>query len=138
MVEKKAKKIKKAKVVTRKSWAWRPTVIKSSVVKKLEEAFKMDCTDGEACAYAGISRVTYYKWLKRDKEFAYKMKTAKRWALIRCRKTVMDSVDKWNWQAGLKIIGKRDERYKDKDTDTNDEEKEDVSIDRINEALSTK
>ncbi|HYW81837.1 MAG TPA: hypothetical protein VFB30_01185 [Spirochaetia bacterium] len=32
----------------------RKTVMTPEVVRKLEEAFSMDCTDEEACAYAGV------------------------------------------------------------------------------------
>jgi len=37
-------------------------------VKKLEEAFAMDCSIEEACFYAGISRQTYYTWIKDNPE----------------------------------------------------------------------
>jgi hypothetical protein len=37
----------------------RPTVMTEEVMRKLEEAFSLDCTDEEACAYAGIGERTY-------------------------------------------------------------------------------
>ena len=33
------------------------------VVKKLEEAFAMDCTVEEACLFANISKQSYYNWI---------------------------------------------------------------------------
>jgi hypothetical protein len=32
-------------------------------IKKLEEAFALDCSIGEACFYADISQATYHNWV---------------------------------------------------------------------------
>ena len=41
---------------------WKMT---DDVVGKLEYAFAIDCNITEACAYADISRDTYYEWIQR-------------------------------------------------------------------------
>lgn len=47
----------------------RPSVITQEVVTKLEHAFVYDATVEEACIDAGISRNTYYEFLKRYPDF---------------------------------------------------------------------
>jgi len=39
-------------------------------VKKLLDAFSYSFTDLEACIYADISRETFYKYIKKNPEFA--------------------------------------------------------------------
>lgn len=45
---------------------WRPTKKDKQKVKKLEEAFALDCSIPEACFYAWISKQTYYNWIEKD------------------------------------------------------------------------
>lgn len=59
----------------------RPSKHTPEVVSKLEEAFKDDFTDLEACDYAGISTKSYYRWMKKDTLFRDKMHRAQRAAL---------------------------------------------------------
>jgi predicted DNA-binding protein (UPF0251 family) len=54
----------------------RPTERTPEVVAKLEEAFKNDFKDEEACSHAGIHRATYYRWLNEDEKFRDKMEEA--------------------------------------------------------------
>ena len=48
--------------MAKKSNAGRKTVVTQEVLRKLEEAFAMDCTDLEACLFADISKTTLYKY----------------------------------------------------------------------------
>jgi hypothetical protein len=60
----------------------RPTVMTPEVVRKLEEAFTMDCTDEEACAFAGIGLRTYYDHRAADEDFSQRMERAKRFCFV--------------------------------------------------------
>lgn len=44
------------------------TKLTPEVVKKLLEAFAIDCTVEQACYYAQISERTYYNWVKKNPE----------------------------------------------------------------------
>lgn len=55
----------------------RPTKMTEEIVRKLEYAFQKDFNIVEACDYAGISRETYYDWIKKKKGFSDKMECAK-------------------------------------------------------------
>ena len=48
----------------------RPTKMTPMVRKKMEEATALDATVEEVCFYAGISKDTYYKWIKKDKKLS--------------------------------------------------------------------
>lgn len=41
-----------------------PTKLDDITVKKLEEAFSMDCSIAEACLLANISKQTYFNWIE--------------------------------------------------------------------------
>jgi len=47
----------------------RPPKITTDVVGKLEHAFSVGASDTEACSYAGISRQTYYSYVKDNIQF---------------------------------------------------------------------
>lgn len=55
----------------------RPTKMDVATVTKLEQAFAIGASDTEACSYAGISRQTYYKYLKSNPEFVDKVQHLK-------------------------------------------------------------
>ena len=74
----------------------RPTKIKDPVVMKaLETAIKMGAPIGTACNFAGISRETYYEWLR---------KGAKETAGI--HKDFSDTVIRWDAQGEIDLLGK--------------------------------
>jgi hypothetical protein len=54
----------------------RPSSFTDALVQKLREAFCMDFTITEACAYAGISRRAYYDECKRNPRFLDEMDRA--------------------------------------------------------------
>src|SRR4051812_649926 len=54
----------------------RPTVFTEDTIQKLEEAFKIDATVREACAYAGIAESTYYAEAKDNPVFSERMDRA--------------------------------------------------------------
>lgn len=54
----------------------RPPKVTYKTILRLSDAIQHNSTIGEACRYAGISRSTYFLYMK-NKVFAEKMNTAK-------------------------------------------------------------
>jgi hypothetical protein len=54
----------------------RPAKFNYKVITRLEDALRNGATVSEACDYAGISRDTYYRYLKSEDVFAKRMKVA--------------------------------------------------------------
>ena len=71
-----------------------PTKLTDDVVKKLEEAFAMDCTVEEACLMANISKQTYYNWINSFPEWKERFDELKNHPFLKARKTIVDSLDK--------------------------------------------
>lgn len=70
----------------------RPEAVTPDVVKKLEEAFAIGCTDIEACIYADISRATYYSWEKRNPEFIARKEELKDRPVMKARNTLVKAL----------------------------------------------
>jgi hypothetical protein len=70
----------------------RPPKLTPETVNKLEEAFAIDATVEEACFYAGISRQTYYEWIKDDPKLADRMEAMRNRPVLKARKTVVDAL----------------------------------------------
>lgn len=71
----------------------RPTVVDKDVIKVLEQAFSMGCTDKEACVLADISHQTLYNYQKDHPEFVERKEQLKEKPILKARKTVVDSLD---------------------------------------------
>lgn len=56
----------------------RPQKLSYGIMARLTNALEHGATISEACAYAGISRDTYYRYLKSEEVFAVKMANAKK------------------------------------------------------------
>ncbi len=70
----------------------RPTVFSPSVIKKLEEAFAMDCTVSEACLHADIIPQTYYNNVKEKPELLERFTELRNKPYLKARKTIIDSL----------------------------------------------
>lgn len=92
-----------------KSAVGRPTKLTPEVLAKLEEAFKSDFKDEEACSHAGIHPVTFYRWMNEDEEFRNKIETAKqflfKFARNKLAKGVMDGTI-----SPLELLDRRDRK----------------------------
>lgn len=132
--ENKEVRSKRVKVIHRKVWevvkrwgtakykiwkdgkliTWRPTKKTPELMEKLKYAFSINCTDEEACAYAGIHRDTFYDRINNDKDFSDKIKMFKQQYLIDVRwvskQRAMDVKNK----DSTEIVFKIDKRYSDK------------------------
>lgn len=107
----------KAKYKIKEDWklaTWRPTKKTPELMEKLQYAFSINCTNEEACAYAGIHPDTFHDRMNNDKDFSDKIKMFKQQYLIDVRwvskKRAMDVKNK----DSTEIVFKIDKRYSDK------------------------
>lgn len=71
----------------------RPIEFTEDVVRKLEEAFALDCTVEEACFYADISRQTYYVKIKEKPELSDRFEELRQRPFLKARQTIIKSLD---------------------------------------------
>jgi hypothetical protein len=69
-----------------------PTKLSNEVVNKLEEVFSLDGTIEEACLYAGISRQTYYNWIKENSELIDRFNLLRKTPILKARRTVVSAL----------------------------------------------
>lgn len=132
-----AKKTKKPPKTTKKSgrpkWSYK---IDNDIAEKMCSVFAMDWTITEACQYAGIDEKTRGNRIKKQVYFfreivvvwkngleEKKLKKilyedaenqAKALSIIIARKAVYKEIQNWNWKQAMKLLEKRDDRYKPK------------------------
>lgn len=58
-------------------------------VKKLEEAFAMDCSIAEACLYAGITKPTYYSWIEKNPQLLSRFEELRETPVLLARSEVV-------------------------------------------------
>lgn len=56
----------------------RPRKRKGEIIDGLKQAFRSDCNVLTACNWVGISKSTYYSWLKIDRRFNDEMDVCRR------------------------------------------------------------
>jgi hypothetical protein len=93
---------------------WRKTIMTEDVIKKLEEAIKIDCTIGQACAYAWINEATYYDHYKKNPQFSKRMDDAEKWLHILASQKWAEWIQKGDKDMIKEYKKKRDKRYADK------------------------
>lgn len=67
----------------------RPTVMTERVLDKLNQAFAIDCTDVEACLFAGISDDALYKYQRENPEYIKRKAQLKEMPVLQARTTVV-------------------------------------------------
>ena len=70
----------------------RPVSITKEVETKLEDAFRSDFTNEEACRSVDISEKTFYRKCKANESFDRKMRAAKDYAAIKAKKNVINGI----------------------------------------------
>ncbi len=63
------------------------------IIRKLEQAFALDCTIEEACLYAGIGKSTYYDNLPKNKGLAERFEALRNTPVLKARQSVIKSFD---------------------------------------------
>lgn len=71
----------------------RKTVMTDVTLQKLESAFRLGCTDKEACVEAGISQQTLYNYQNTKPEFLEQKELWKSDPILRARKAVIERLD---------------------------------------------
>jgi hypothetical protein len=69
-----------------------PIKITEEVIKKLEGVLRLGVSDKVACEYAIISRDTFYRELKDNKDFSDRINAAKHFARIAASQVVMNAI----------------------------------------------
>ena len=96
----------------------RPTVIDDEAIRKLEDAFFIDCTVQEACSRANISKTAYHDRKKKDQAFADRMEAAQDWAITSARAILFEKM-KEDGRLALEVVKRRDKkRYSERIEDT--------------------
>ncbi|MFD2207205.1 hypothetical protein [Kiloniella antarctica] len=72
----------------------RPKKITADVLRKLEDAFKIGCTDKEACLAADIGESTLYDYCKANEDFSERKELLKQSPVFKARKSVVDALEK--------------------------------------------
>jgi hypothetical protein len=60
---------------------------------KLDQAFAIDATVGEACCYANISESIYYDWVKDNPELSERFSRLRKKPVLKARQTTVQSLD---------------------------------------------
>jgi hypothetical protein len=90
----------------------RPTVFTDQVLQKLEEAFSIDATVREACAYAGISESVYYLECNRNPQFVERMERSMQFAFMLAKKVVVQAMKENDGNLAMKWLKNRQrDRY---------------------------
>lgn len=71
----------------------KPIKLTREVVNKLENAFSLDSTVGEACFYAGISRQSYYNWIVYWPKLKERFDSLRQKPMLKARQTIVSSLD---------------------------------------------
>lgn len=69
----------------------RPTVFDKERIEKLEEAFKLGCTDEEACLNADISTQALYKYQERNPKFLERKRLLKNNPFVLARTSIINA-----------------------------------------------
>ena len=70
----------------------RPTKMTTEVVLKLEQAFLIGANDSLACSYAGISRNTFYEYLKKNPNYQDRIDDLRNMPKLKALQTVENKI----------------------------------------------
>jgi len=76
------------------------------VVKKLEEAFALGCTDLEACLYADISKAAFYMYQSKHPAFLDRKELLKERPVLQARNSVINAM-KRDGNLALKFLERK-------------------------------
>ncbi len=104
----------------------RPSKMTDLVVKKLEEAFALGCTDLEACFYADITKQTLYTYQQTHSEFLDRKELLKQRPVLEARQSVIKHL-KDNGALALRYLErKQSSEFSTKPHESVDVEKENL------------
>ena len=86
----------------------RPSVITPEVIRKLEEAFMLGCSDLEACFAADISKTALYDYQQANPDFAERKAALKERPVKLARKVIVKALEAGDINTAHKVIERRD------------------------------
>ncbi len=92
----------------------RPTDKTPATITKLEAAFNNGFNITEACQYAGISNMTYYRWLAEDDQFSYKMSVAQSAPNTKAKSVIIEALKAGDVATARWYLDRRDPDFKAK------------------------
>lgn len=87
-------------------WQIKPKLDNPETVRKLEEAFALDCSIDEACFYANISKPTYYDLIKYKPNYLTRFESLRNKPVLMARQEVVKGF-KWNPDLALKYLERK-------------------------------
>ena len=84
----------------------RPTVLTPETIQKLEEAFALGASDGEACFFADISNTTLYNYQLKNPGFIERKNSLKESPILKARTEVINGF-KGNPELALKYLERK-------------------------------
>lgn len=107
-----------AKMKLKEDWktmdTWRPTKKTKEVLKKLQAAYEVNCTDEEAASHAGISEATLNNRKKEDENFLEQIRQWRRSYNFHIREASFARAKNIKNRDSTDILFKIDKRYSDK------------------------
>ena len=91
----------------------RPTVMTRQTLEKLRTAFRIGCSDSEACIYAMIDTQTLYNYCKKYPDFSSEKEELKQIPILDARLTVVRGVKNNTADAQWYLIRKRKAEFAD-------------------------
>lgn len=83
-----------------------PTKMDDVTVKKLEEAFSMDCSVEEACLLANISKQTYYNWVSSFPDMKERFDVLRQYPILKARKAAIEKLDE-SYQNAMDYLSRK-------------------------------
>ncbi len=80
----------------RYKYVGRTSKLTPEVVTKLEEASAVRSSIKEACFYAGISKQTYFRWMKENPELSDRLEDLRQKPFLHARRTIISRLDDVN------------------------------------------
>jgi len=91
----------------RKAISLKVTKLTPEVVKKLKEAFAIDCNITEACFYAEITPKTYYNWIKKNPELLQEFEHMRETLPLKSKHNIANSIQKGDVGLSERYLSKR-------------------------------
>ena len=111
-------------------WQIKPKLDNPEVIKKLEEAFALDCSIWEACFYADISIQTYYNIIDDKPELLDRFTALREKPVLMARQEVVKGF-KWNPELALKYLERKRKNEFSTKTESDNNIKWELSINNI-------
>ena len=86
----------------------RPTVMTDEVVRKIEHAFSVGCSDIEACCYADVSRTALHEYTNRTDDYANRKEMLKSNPLVQAKFIISQALDEGDLNTANRVIDRKE------------------------------